>query len=53
MAGAIGYALVQPPAVALVIFFALALGFAAPFSLISSSGTGKMAATPRRLDEYA
>lgn len=35
MAGAIGYALVQPPAVALVIFFALALGFAAPFSLIS------------------
>jgi thiol:disulfide interchange protein DsbD len=37
MAGAIGYALVQPPAVALVIFFALALGFAAPFTLISSS----------------
>lgn len=35
MAGAIGYALVQPPAVALAIFFALALGFAAPFSLIS------------------
>lgn len=35
MAGAIGYALVQPPTVALAIFFALALGFAAPFSLIS------------------
>ncbi|PJZ04047.1 cytochrome C biogenesis protein [Pantoea rodasii] len=35
MASAIGYALVQPPAVALVIFFALALGFAAPFTLIS------------------
>lgn len=35
MAGAIGYALVQSPAVALAIFFALALGFAAPFSLIS------------------
>ncbi|SCC30812.1 thiol:disulfide interchange protein DsbD [Kosakonia oryzendophytica] len=35
MAGAIGYALVQPPAVALAIFFTLALGFAAPFSLIS------------------
>lgn len=35
MAGAIGYALVQPPAVALAIFFALALGFAAPFTLIS------------------
>lgn len=35
MASAIGYALVQPPAVALAIFFALALGFAAPFSLIS------------------
>nr|WP_314420312.1 thioredoxin family protein [uncultured Erwinia sp.] len=35
MASAIGYALVQPPAVALTIFFALALGFAAPFTLIS------------------
>ncbi|EMN5861695.1 thioredoxin family protein [Pluralibacter gergoviae] len=35
MAGAIGYALVQPPAVALAIFFALAVGFAAPFTLIS------------------
>lgn len=35
MAGAIGYALVQPPAVALAIFFALALGFAAPFTLVS------------------
>ncbi len=35
MASAIGYALVQPPAVALVIFFALAMGFAAPFTLIS------------------
>lgn len=35
MASAIGYALVQPPAVALAIFFALALGFAAPFTLIS------------------
>ncbi|NWA63354.1 thioredoxin family protein [Pantoea sp. B9002] len=35
MASAIGYALVQPPAVALVIFFALAIGFAAPFTLVS------------------
>lgn len=35
MAGAIGYALVQPPSVALAIFFALALGFAAPFSAVS------------------
>ncbi|MCE0491192.1 thioredoxin family protein [Pantoea sp. Mb-10] len=35
MASAIGYALVQPPTVALVIFFALALGFAAPFTLLS------------------
>lgn len=35
MAGAIGYALVQPPTVALAIFFALALGFAAPFTLVS------------------
>ncbi|WBU50403.1 thioredoxin family protein [Kosakonia pseudosacchari] len=35
MAGAIGYALVQPPAVALAIFITLALGFTAPFTLIS------------------
>ncbi|HCB1500994.1 TPA: thioredoxin family protein [Klebsiella michiganensis] len=35
MASAIGYALVQPPAVALMVFLALALGFAAPFTLIS------------------
>jgi len=35
MASAIGYALVQPPTVALAIFFSLALGFAAPFTLIS------------------
>ncbi|HEY2451379.1 MAG TPA: thioredoxin family protein [Scandinavium sp.] len=35
MASAIGYALVQPAAVSLAIFFALALGFAAPFTLIS------------------
>jgi len=35
MASAIGYALVQPPAIALVIFLFLALGFAAPFTLIS------------------
>jgi thiol:disulfide interchange protein DsbD len=35
MAGAVGYALVQPPVVSLVIFLALALGFAAPFTLIS------------------
>ncbi|AHJ76951.1 protein-disulfide reductase DsbD family protein [Kosakonia sacchari] len=35
MASAIGYALVQPPAVALAIFVALALGFTAPFTLIS------------------
>ncbi|MEW5559233.1 thioredoxin family protein [Enterobacter asburiae] len=35
MASAIGYALIQPPTVALAIFFALALGFAAPFTLIS------------------
>lgn len=34
MASAIGYALVQPPFVALWVFFSLALGFAAPFSLI-------------------
>lgn len=35
MAGAVGYALVQTTAVSLGIFLALALGFAAPFTLIS------------------
>ena len=35
MASAIGYALVQPPASALAVFFALALGFSAPFTLVS------------------
>lgn len=35
MASAVGYALTQPPAVSLIIFAALALGFAAPFTLIS------------------
>ncbi|ADP11433.1 putative cytochrome C biogenesis protein [Erwinia sp. Ejp617] len=35
MASAIGYALTQPPLISLVIFLALAFGFAAPFTLIS------------------
>ncbi|EIC84984.1 protein-disulfide reductase DsbD [Serratia sp. M24T3] len=35
MASAVGYALTQPPVVSLVIFIALAIGFAAPFTLIS------------------
>nr|MBA2814335.1 cytochrome c biogenesis protein [Candidatus Pantoea persica] len=35
MASAVGYALTQPPAVSLLIFPALALGFAAPFTLIA------------------
>lgn len=35
MAGAIGYALLQPPTVAMTVFFFLALGFAAPFTLLS------------------
>lgn len=35
MASAVGYALTQPPLVSVVIFIALALGFAAPFTLIS------------------
>lgn len=35
MAGAVGYAIVQPPVVALLVFLALAVGFAAPFTLIS------------------
>lgn len=35
MAGAVGYALVQPPAASLSIFLSLAIGFAAPFTLVS------------------
>ncbi len=35
MASAVGYALTQPPTVSVVIFIALALGFAAPFTLVS------------------
>lgn len=35
MASAIGYAFTQPPLVSLVIFISLAIGFAAPFTLIS------------------
>jgi thiol:disulfide interchange protein DsbD len=35
MAGAVGYALVQPPLVALAVFLSLAVGFAAPFTLVS------------------
>jgi len=35
MAGAIGFALTQPPAVALAVFLALALGLAAPFTALS------------------
>ncbi|WP_419963219.1 protein-disulfide reductase DsbD family protein [Pantoea vagans] len=35
MASAVGYAMTQPPLVSVVIFISLALGFAAPFTLIS------------------
>ncbi len=35
MAGALGFALTQPPAVALLVFVALGLGFAAPFTLLA------------------
>lgn len=35
MASAVGYALTQPPVISLAIFLALALGFAAPFTLIA------------------
>jgi thiol:disulfide interchange protein len=35
MAPALGYALVQPPLAGLAIFLALAIGFAAPFTLLS------------------
>lgn len=37
MAGAIGFALVQPPLAALAIFAALAVGVAAPFTILSFS----------------
>ena len=37
MAGALGYALVQPPLVSLAVFLALGLGFAAPFTLLAFS----------------
>jgi len=35
MAGAVGYAIVQPPLAALAVFLALALGFAAPFTAVA------------------
>ncbi|WP_421739644.1 protein-disulfide reductase DsbD family protein [Caulobacter sp.] len=35
MAGALGFALVQPPLISLSVFLALALGFAAPFVLLT------------------
>jgi thiol:disulfide interchange protein len=39
MGPALGYALTQPPAVALGVFVALGLGFAAPFTLLAFSPT--------------
>lgn len=39
MAGAIGYALVQPPMVSIAIFAALGVGVAAPFTILSFSPT--------------
>ncbi len=35
MASAVGYALTQPPFISFIIFLSLALGFAAPFTMIS------------------
>jgi thiol:disulfide interchange protein DsbD len=35
MAGALGYALVQPPVVAMAVFICLGIGFAAPFTLLA------------------
>ena len=46
MAGAIGFALVQPPIVALAVFAALAIGFAAPFTLLAFA-PGLLRAMPR------
>jgi thiol:disulfide interchange protein len=46
MAGAIGFALTQGPAVALLIFFALALGMAAPFTALAFA-PGLLSRLPR------
>jgi len=46
MAGALGYALTQPPLVALAVFLGLALGFAAPFVLLAFI-PGLLARLPR------
>jgi thiol:disulfide interchange protein len=46
MAGALGYALTQPPLVSLAVFLALALGFAAPFVLLAFI-PGLLARLPR------
>jgi thiol:disulfide interchange protein DsbD len=46
MAGALGYALTQPPAVSLLVFAALAVGFAAPFTALSFA-PGLLARLPR------
>lgn len=46
MAGALGYALTQPPLLALAVFLGLALGFAAPFVLLAFI-PGLLARLPR------
>jgi thiol:disulfide interchange protein DsbD len=46
MAGALGYALTQPPLASLAVFLALALGFAAPFVLLAFI-PGLLARLPR------
>lgn len=46
MAGALGYALTQPPVIALGVFLALALGFAAPFVAVTFS-PGALKLLPR------
>jgi thiol:disulfide interchange protein len=46
MAGALGYALTQPPLAALLVFLGLALGFAAPFVLLAFI-PGLLARLPR------
>ncbi len=53
MASAIGYALVQPPAVALVIFFALALGFRrALYPAVAVPAAGTIFTASWRMDGY-
>jgi cytochrome c biogenesis protein CcdA len=53
MAGALGYALVQPPLAGLAIFAALAVGVAAPFTVLSFSPALARRLPPGAVDGHA